>query len=185
MSLNGNIENKEVIRGSIVTVPLIDNTLSKKGQGADAEATGNALKNKVSFNDIVDNLTTNDAKKPLSANQGLELKKQIDKAQSDIDEVSGKCADVQSDIESINDRFKLGGYSSTTQQFTLPVKKSALVIMSTSGNSDLFIVSNYDENNKKVTRLSNNMSTFSVTISGNTVSVKNENYWYKYNAVII
>lgn len=99
MSLNGNIENKEVIRGRIVSVPLIDNTLSKKGQGADAEATGNALKNKVSFNDIVDNLTTNDAKKPLSASQGVVLNRNIGAVDTKVTNLTKTVEDNHENIQ--------------------------------------------------------------------------------------
>ena len=92
---------------------------------------------------------------------------------------------INTAVSSLSDRFKTDSYSNTTQTFELPLRKSALVVMSTEGNSDLFIVSNYDEDGKNVARLSNNMSTFSVSISGNTVSVSNESFWYKYNAIII
>ena len=193
MSLNGNVDILNGLNGKITAIPLIDKTLTKENCTAEAKAVGDALAKKVNVIDIVDNLATEDSNRPLSAKQGVEIKRRIDDIDPHFAEnviygdtnVKDAIDEAVSTLGSVNDRFKVGSYSNTTQQFTLPVRKSALVIMSTSGNSDLFIVSNYDANNKNVARLSNNMSTFSVTISGDTVSVKNENYWYKYNAIII
>ena len=59
-------------------VVYVDKTLTKSGDAADAKVTGsliNALNDeKVNIIDIIDNLTTNDAKKPLSAAQGVILR---------------------------------------------------------------------------------------------------------------
>ena len=59
-------------------LPSVDKSLSISGQSADAKVTGDALKRKVNVSDIVDNLTTDTDKKPLSARQGVELQRQID-----------------------------------------------------------------------------------------------------------
>ncbi len=92
---------------------------------------------------------------------------------------------VQDAINEIGVKFCTDSYSNGTQTFNLPTRHSALLILSTAGTNDLFIVSAYDESNSHVTRLSSNMSTFSVTIKGNTVTVGNSGYWFKYVAVIL
>ena len=80
MSINGNVANgdNETLKGKVKPFPSIDKTLSKEGCCADAKATGDALEARVKKVDIVDNLTTEDSEKPLSAKQGAELKKQLD-----------------------------------------------------------------------------------------------------------
>lgn len=78
MSIIGNNEEKKSLNGKIVQIPTVDKTLSKSGYSADAKVTGDALKKKVNITDIVDNLTTDNANKPLSARQGAELKRRVD-----------------------------------------------------------------------------------------------------------
>ena len=80
MSLNGNTEEMQRgnLHGKVVSIPLVDKSLTKSGYSADSKATGDALSNKVNVADIVDNLNSYDNDKPLSAKQGAELKKQID-----------------------------------------------------------------------------------------------------------
>ena len=75
--MNGNIENMQSLTGRIKGLG-IDKTLTKKGMCAEAEATGKALATKVSITDIVDDVLSVATDKPLSANQGRLLKKQID-----------------------------------------------------------------------------------------------------------
>lgn len=76
--INGNVEEKNTIHGKLTQLPTVDKTLSIPGSSADAKVTGDALARKVNVTDIVDNLTTDTDKKPLSASQGVELKRQID-----------------------------------------------------------------------------------------------------------
>lgn len=80
MSLNGNVTKGEtkVIRGKLRHMPVIDTTLTKHGQCADAKATGDAVNARVKTVDIVDTLTSDASDKPLSARMGAELKKQLD-----------------------------------------------------------------------------------------------------------
>ena len=75
--MDGNIEKMQSLTGRIKGLG-IDKTLTKKGMCAEAEAVGKALATKVSITDIVDDLTSVADDKPLSANQGRLLKKQID-----------------------------------------------------------------------------------------------------------
>ena len=75
--MDGNIEKMQSLTGKIKSL-AIDKTLTKKGMCAEAEATGKALAKKVNTADIVDELTSVAEDKPLSANQGRLLKKQID-----------------------------------------------------------------------------------------------------------
>lgn len=75
--MDGNIEKMQSLTGRIKGFG-IDKTLTKKGMCAEAEATGKALATKVNITEIVDDLTSVADDKPLSANQGRVLKKQID-----------------------------------------------------------------------------------------------------------
>lgn len=80
MSLNGNTEEMQRgnLHGKVVSIPLVDKSLTKSGYSADAKATGDALGKKVNTVDIVDNLNSYVDNKPLSAKQGAELKRRID-----------------------------------------------------------------------------------------------------------
>ena len=80
MSVNGTVSTGETknLKGKIHAVPVIDVTLTKRDQCAEAKATGEALEARVKKVDIVDNLTSDAADKPLSAKQGAELKRMID-----------------------------------------------------------------------------------------------------------
>lgn len=75
--MDGNIEKMQSLTGRIKSL-AIDTTLTKKGMCAEAKATGEALATKLNITDIVDELTSVASDKPLSANQGRVLKKQID-----------------------------------------------------------------------------------------------------------
>lgn len=79
MSLEGyaeSVNNMNVLRGKISSLSpyALDKTLSVEGASADAKAVGDALENKVSYSDIVNDLVTLDTDKPLSAAQGVALK---------------------------------------------------------------------------------------------------------------
>ena len=79
-TMEGNVDNQTLnrLKGKITSIPLVDETLSKNGYAADAKATGDGLAERVRKVDVVDNLNSTDSGKPLSANQGRELKKLID-----------------------------------------------------------------------------------------------------------
>lgn len=79
--MDGNVTENEVmneITGKVAKIPRIDNTLTKEGYAADSKKTGDELAERVKKTDIADNLTTDDATKPLSAKQGVEIKRQLD-----------------------------------------------------------------------------------------------------------
>ena len=77
--MNGKtVQQSKKVKGKLRTIPKTDDTLTKKGYSADAKATGDALNARVKKVDVVDNLLSDAADKPLSAKQGAELKKQID-----------------------------------------------------------------------------------------------------------
>lgn len=82
MSVTGSATstNLNVLKGKIRSLApyAVDPTLSVEGSAADAKAVGDELEKKVSYADIVDNLTTSDSDKPLSAKQGVEIKKTVE-----------------------------------------------------------------------------------------------------------
>ena len=111
------------LTGRIVSIPKIDNTLTKDRYAADAKVTGDELELRLKKTDVVDNLVTANSEKPLSANQGVEIKRQLDainmsqagtvgynntdsglaatNMQSAIDEVASNIKDVEGDVETI------------------------------------------------------------------------------------
>lgn len=54
-----------------------DKSLTADGVPADAKAVGERLLEKINYSDIVDNLNTDNASKPLSSSQGFELDKRL------------------------------------------------------------------------------------------------------------
>lgn len=77
------------LKGTLISIPTIDKTLTKDGAGADAKVTGDELLNRVKFADVVDNLTTYDKYKPLSANMGAELRETIEEVANNGYETKG------------------------------------------------------------------------------------------------
>ena len=91
MSVTGSASstnNLNVLKGKISSLSpyAVDPTLSVSGSAADAKAVGDALEKKVGFTDIVDNLNTNDANLPLSAKQGVEIKKSFNELSVNMNE---------------------------------------------------------------------------------------------------
>lgn len=80
--IDGTVNGKG-IKGKVTKIPQIDKTLSLADKAAEAKATGEALNKKVDKTSIADNLTTADAAKVLSAQQGVDLKALIDKEVQD------------------------------------------------------------------------------------------------------
>lgn len=80
MSVEGEVKNTEslkALRGKITSIPRTDETLTKKGYSADAKVVGDALKERIRFGDIVDNMTTDDPEKVASARQVFLIGKQL------------------------------------------------------------------------------------------------------------
>lgn len=91
MSVTGSASstnNLNVLKGKISSLSpyALDQTLSVSGSAADAKAVGDALEKKVGFMDIVDNLNTNDPDLPLSAKQGVAIKKSFDELKVNMEE---------------------------------------------------------------------------------------------------
>lgn len=79
--MDGNVETNETLntlKGKIVSIPVVDASLTKEGYAADAKTTGDALAARVKKADIVDSLISDLADAPLSAKQGKVLKKLLD-----------------------------------------------------------------------------------------------------------
>lgn len=79
--MEGNAENVVTpeLKGKLIAIPSVDPTLSKEGHSADAKVVGDALNARVKTDDIVDDLTSELANKPLSARQGKVIKEQLDR----------------------------------------------------------------------------------------------------------
>ena len=96
MSVTGSASstnNLSVLRGKISSLSpyALDQTLAVAGSAAEAKAVGDALANKLEYNDIADDLETDDSNRPLSAAQGVVLVSRINEINKtltdDIDEV--------------------------------------------------------------------------------------------------
>ena len=153
--MNGNLENMQVLSGRIKSL-AIDTTLTKKGMCAEAEATGKALATKVNITDIVDDLISVADDKPLSANQGRLLKKQIDEIDPHYAEnVIYDETDVKSALDdikaTIGDMFVVETITATTDSggclltnipyYYIPV--SAIVTSHTHRECTFFVANNY------------------------------------------
>ena len=91
MSVTGSASstnNLNVLKGKISSLSpyALDQTLSVSGSAADAKAVGDALEKKVGFSDIVDDLKTTNPNLPLSAKQGVEIKKSFDELKVNMEE---------------------------------------------------------------------------------------------------
>ena len=96
-----NITGRGMLRGNATSIPRIDNTLTKKGRAADAEATGKELAKKINYTDVVNALDNTATDKPLAANMGKALDDKIKQAKQQTD----------ADIKLV---FKLVLYNSAT-----------------------------------------------------------------------
>jgi hypothetical protein len=188
MSLNGNTEEMQRgnLHGKVVSIPLVDKSLTKSGYSADAKATGDALSKKVNIVDIVDNLNSYVNNKPLSAKQGAELKRRIDGIDPHFAEnVIYDDTNVKDALDSTKNRFYSFGFSDQNATFQLTRNRSCLLIVSSGGKSYLFIVTNYDDASQHVNKVTDNNSNFTVTISEGVVTINPNGYWYTYFKVVI
>ena len=79
--MDGNLENNETLnalKGKVISIPVVDATLTKEGYAADSKTTGDALNVRVKKADIVDNLVSDLTDAPLSARQGKVIKGMFD-----------------------------------------------------------------------------------------------------------
>lgn len=102
MSVTGSATstNLNALKGKIRSLSpyAIDPTLSVEGAAADAKTVGDELGNKVSYADIVDDLTTSDSERPLSAKQGSVVKKSVDALRN---EMTLELENVDHDMEAL------------------------------------------------------------------------------------
>lgn len=79
--MDGNVMASTILKGKVVDVPRIDGTLTKSGQAADAKTVGEKLTElrdaMLDGDDVVNNLETEDKRKPLSAAMGKSLNDRI------------------------------------------------------------------------------------------------------------
>ena len=126
MSVTGSTSstnNLNCLKGKISSLApyAVDPTLSVEGSAAEAKAVGDALEKKVGFTDIVDNLNTNVADLPLSAKQGVELKKSINALQVQTEEMLGETQANVVTAQNTADRAKTAAedaqaYATTAQE---------------------------------------------------------------------
>lgn len=79
--MDGTVETNttmQSLKGKVVTIPVVDASLTKEGYAADAKTTGDALSARVRTADIVNNLESDLTDAPLSAYQGKVIKKLLD-----------------------------------------------------------------------------------------------------------
>lgn len=79
--MDGNVMASMILKGRVVDVPRIDGTLTKSGQAADAKTVGEKLTElrdaMLDGDDVVNDLETEDERKPLSAAMGKSLNDRI------------------------------------------------------------------------------------------------------------
>lgn len=123
MSVTGSASstnNLQVLRGKIASLSpyALDQTLSVFGSAAEASAVGNALAERVRYNDIVDDLETEDPLKPLSANQGVEL----------VNRMNGINTTLSDDIDDVrttaNEATRISNNSVTVSENALKVAEA-------------------------------------------------------------
>lgn len=77
----------------------LDTTLTVYGAGAEASAVGVALKEKIDYTDIVDDLETDDSGRPLAASQAIALVKRMNENKDSLLE---DIESVRTDVEQVN-----------------------------------------------------------------------------------
>lgn len=137
MSVTGSAASPDLncLKGKISSLSpyAVDKTLSVEGAGADAKAVGDALEGKVGYSAVVDNLTTSDTNAPLSANQGVVLKRSISEAKTEmtmaIETVNNAAKAAQNTADSAmsaaTDARNYAGNALTTVQDELSKKAEA------------------------------------------------------------
>ncbi len=120
MSVTGSASstnNLNCLKGKIKSLSpyAVDKTLSVEGASADAMSVGEALEKKVSYTDIVDNIVTSEANVPLSAKQGVVLKKFIDTLQVNTEE---SFANTERTISELSESLKGAQNSADNAQTT-------------------------------------------------------------------
>ena len=121
-SLEANPERiKQFVNEYMEANPIAtDTTLTVSGEAADAKAVGDALKDKVGINDIVDNLETSDANLPLSAKQGVALKKSVDdmgetvrELDESIDKLDESVGELNESVDELNQKIGIPTFNLT------------------------------------------------------------------------
>jgi hypothetical protein len=117
MTGNATKPNLNCLKGKIASLSpyALDQTLSVFGSAAEASAVGEALGNKVSFGDIVDDLETEDSNRPLSARQGVALANDL----NDINRTLGE--DIDSVRSTAEDASRTAGDAVTVADNALKV----------------------------------------------------------------
>lgn len=79
--MDGNAKTSVILRGKVVDIPSVDGTLTKSGYAADAKTVGDKLNelrgDMLDGDDVVNNLESEDERKPLSAAMGKVLSDRI------------------------------------------------------------------------------------------------------------
>ena len=140
--------NLNCLKGKIASLSpyAVDKTLSVEGSSADSKAVGDALDKKVSYTDIVDDLTTSDSKRPLSAKQGVELKKSMTNLSGSVSE---SLSNMEHDIDALENSVNS---AQNTANSASNLAKEAQQIASSKMSSDgsVAMANNFDMNGNKI-----------------------------------
>ena len=123
MSVTGSassVNNLSVLKGKIASLSpyALDQTLSVFGAAAEASAVGEALAEKVSYSDMVDDLETEETSMPLAARQGVVLKNQINEVNKTLTE------DIDSVRTVANEATRISQNSVTVSENALKVAEA-------------------------------------------------------------
>ena len=193
---------------------LSDETATLLGLTGDSnvnDAFGAISRDKVSKTDIIDNLTTAETAKPLSANQGKVLNDLVGKNKNSIDVITNKFDNgilkTENGGTGANNFYDaldnagvgktyIGQYEGTgvtTLELVLPYKPKAILMMGGNNTTKVFAViemskmSSTEEKNPVVYYWSNDnvgsikYNLVSFNDGNNTLTINSENYFYSFN----
>lgn len=128
-------------------VNTVTEVLAVFSQYPEGVTIANALASKLDAADVVDNLTTNDGSKALSAKQGKNLKDDLDAVANDLDTAEGNIADLQTEIAKkitkgagVFDNTLGAGYADTAKSIQTSVghaDETPFAFQTTGGSSDV------------------------------------------------
>ena len=157
MSVTGSASstNLNVLKGKIRSLSpyAIDPSLSVEGASADAKAVGDALDKKVDYTDIVDNLTTSESKLPLSAKQGVEIKKSVDNLRLSTNE---SLSNMEQDIEELSNTIN-GAQNSADSAHTAAEEAQATADGKLAPDGSIAMTADFDMGDNRIKNVADPM----------------------------